>query len=307
MTALLGDTRSAGRRRVGRGRGARARRRRPGRIPDRDGLWARRRRHQRTGRRAPLPSQGPAGLQSAHRPCGRSKSGASAGALQCRRRAARRCILAGTADAGSAQSRRLPGCRARDRRPRHHRGARSGPQGGARYPQRVRQAGGRAIGQPFRSCFADQGRTRPGRSERADRSDHRWRRNAGRRRIRRSSPVSTNRSCCGREACRARRSSARSDESSPTLPLEMSDGEDNAARARHAGVALRAAHAAAAQCQPRRARRGAARLRTGAWRKAASAARRRSTSPRAAILSKRPPICSRTCARSMRPAAAPSR
>ena len=68
---------------------------------------------------------------------------------------ARGRVLAGPADARSAQDARLSGRRAGDRRPRHHRGARSRPQGRARYPRGVRQAGRRALRQPVRPCFAD--------------------------------------------------------------------------------------------------------------------------------------------------------
>ena len=50
--------------------------RRSGRVPDRDGLWPRRRRHQRRGGRAALRRQGPAVVQSADRACRRSRRGA---------------------------------------------------------------------------------------------------------------------------------------------------------------------------------------------------------------------------------------
>ena len=57
--------------------GALPRRRRPGRVSDRDRLWARRRRHQRPGGGAALRRQGPAVVQSADRACVRSRRGAS--------------------------------------------------------------------------------------------------------------------------------------------------------------------------------------------------------------------------------------
>ena len=59
--------------------------------------------------------QGPAGVQSADRACGRSGRGAGAGAV---RRGAEKLaagVLAGAADAGAAQNRRLSGRGARDR------------------------------------------------------------------------------------------------------------------------------------------------------------------------------------------------
>ena len=178
-----GNTRGAGRCRFGRGSGANSFRGRPGRVPDRDRLWARRRRQQRAGRGAPLPSQRPAGVQSAHCPCPRSASGASAGALYCRRGTACRSVLAGAADARSSPGRRMPGGRARDRRPRYHCLARPQPQGGARNPQCIRQTRGGAIGQLFRPRVADDGGACPRRFGRPHRSHRRWRRYPGRRRV----------------------------------------------------------------------------------------------------------------------------
>ena len=56
---------------------------RPGRVPDRDGLWPRRRRHQCRRGRAALSGQGPAVLQSADRPCRRPRRRAADRPFRC--------------------------------------------------------------------------------------------------------------------------------------------------------------------------------------------------------------------------------
>ena len=160
----------AGRLRFGRRGDARARRGRPGRLSDRDGLWARLRRHQWAGGGAPLRGQGPPGVQSTHRTRDRSCGGAGAGALRCRRRTARHRTVAWAAHAGPAQGGRMPGRRACHRRARQHRRTRTEPYGGARDPHGIRPAGGRAVRQSLRPCFTDRGRACGGRSERTDRS-----------------------------------------------------------------------------------------------------------------------------------------
>ena len=95
---------------------------RPGRVPDRDRLRARRRRQQPAGGGPALSGQGPARLQSADRPCRRSRRRRGKSRVLTRRpmRLARG-ILAGTADAGAAQGGRLPGGRSCHRRARHRR------------------------------------------------------------------------------------------------------------------------------------------------------------------------------------------
>ena len=101
----------------------------------------------------------------------------------------------------------LSGRRARDRRARHDRAARAGPSGRARDPCGVRQASGRAVCQPLRSCVADDSAARAGRSRRTRRPHHRRRAGAAGRGIRPSSPAWASRCCCGPAPCRAKRSS----------------------------------------------------------------------------------------------------
>ena len=86
------------------GGGALPRRRRAGRLPDRDRLRARRRRRQRRGGGAALRRQGPPRVQSADRARGGRRAPRGARPVRRRRREARRRVLAGAADAGAAAS-----------------------------------------------------------------------------------------------------------------------------------------------------------------------------------------------------------
>jgi hypothetical protein len=158
----FGDTDSGRGRDRGRGRVPGGRR--PRRFSDRDGLRARRRCDERQGRGAALRRQGPPGFQPADRACARSPCGRRDRAFRRRCDTARRSLVAGTADAGAAQSRRLPRGRPRDRGSRHHRGAGAASCGGAENPAGVRTADRGAVRQPFRSCLADDCRARLRRS-----------------------------------------------------------------------------------------------------------------------------------------------
>ena len=88
-------------------------------------------------------------------------------------------------------------------------------------------------------------------------------------------------------------------------PAIAADGRC-AARARHAGLALRAAHAAAARRRARRGRRSPARFRTETRRGRRERGERAQPFGARRPRSKRRPICSRTCARWMPPAPKPS-
>ncbi len=122
-----------------------------------------------------------------------------------------------------------------------------------------------------------------------------------------STPVgveSTIVACLGRTGAAApRRRAARGDRAGAGTAACASAGRRcgsgrRTARARHAGLALCAAHAAAARRQRRRSRRSFACLRSEACCGLPNARRACSTFRSAAISSRRRPICSRICARS---------
>ena len=116
---------------------------------------------------------------------------------------------------------------------------------------------------------------------RPHRSHRRRRRDAGRRRIDDRRLPRRADACCGPAACRARRSSMRSDGRSPMRPPGLRPSR-RAARARHARFALRAAHAVAARCRAGRARRSSCSLRAETCRRRGQARACR-TCPSAAI------------------------
>ena len=283
------------------------RRRRAGRVPDRDRLRARRRRHQRRGGGAALRGQGPAGVQSADRACRRRRGSARAGAFDRGGGAAGGGVLAGPADAGAAEGGRLPGRRPRHRGARHHRGAGARPSGRARPACGLRQAGGGAVGQPLRPRLADDRAARAGRPARAHRSHRRRRPDAGRRRIdHRRLPRRAGAAAAGRRAARRDRARARADRS-PTAPRAAAS-EDEAPLApgqlaSHYAPRTRAAARCATASQAGEALLafGTA-LPAGAERATQvlnlSRARRSRSRP--------PPTCSRICARSMPSAPPPS-
>ena len=122
--------------------------------------------------------------------------------------AAGRGVLAGPADAGAAESRRLRGGRSRHRRARHRRDPGPRPPGRARPPARVRPAGGGAVGEPVGPRLADHSGACAERSRRPHRPDRRWRRGRGRRRIHHRRMLRDRRCCCVPAACRAATSSA---------------------------------------------------------------------------------------------------
>ena len=193
-------------------------RRRAGRVSDRDRLRARRRCRQWRGRRAALRGQRPAALQSADRACRRPATPHAALArFRRRRRAARRRVLARAADAGAAEAPRLPASPI-SRSPASTAIA-------VRVPAHpVARALLEAFGGPVVAPSANRsGHVSPtsaahvladlrGRIDLVDRR----RRLRGRRRVddRRLSRRADR--CCGRAACRARRSSACSAVRSPT-------------------------------------------------------------------------------------------
>ncbi len=157
-------------------------------------------------------------------------------------------ILARTADAGAAQGGRMPGGRARNGRARQHRGARAPPRGGAENPRSLRQARRGAVRQPLRPCLADHGGACARRPARSHRSHRRRRRDAGRHRIhhrrlpRRADAAAARRPAARRDRARARAAARRA------CANRVRRRGRRAARARHARLALCAAHAAAARC-----------------------------------------------------------
>ena len=148
---------------------------RAGRLPDRDRLWARRRRPQWRGGGPALCRQGAAPFQPADRPCGGPRRRAGARPLQRRCRAAGGRLLAGTSDAGAAQGSRMSGIRTGAGRARQRGVKDAGASGRPCAAHRVRRAGGGALGQPLRPCLADRCRACAGRPARAHRSHRRWR------------------------------------------------------------------------------------------------------------------------------------
>ena len=122
----FGDARLPGRRRRDRGSGASALRPAGCRLSDRDRLRARRRRHEWRGGGAALRRQGPAGLQSADRACGRSRGGArrSRASTPMRRRLAE-ALWPGPLTLVLPKTAGLSRRRTGDGGPRHHRGARA--------------------------------------------------------------------------------------------------------------------------------------------------------------------------------------
>ena len=110
------------------------------------------------------------------------------------------------------------------------------------------------------SCLADHGRACAERSCGPDRSDRRWRRGRGRRRIHHC------RMFRGADAAAARRRAARRDRARARPRAGAAAGRCEqrfraAAGAGHAGVALRAAHAGQARSRQARGRRGIAGVR----------------------------------------------
>ena len=203
-------------------------------------------------------------------------------ALRRRRRAARGGVLAGPADPGAAEARRIARWRSL-RPPASTRIAVRVPQpsGRARHPGRVRPAGGGAVGQPLRPRLADHRAARARRPARPHRPDRRRRADAGRASNRPSSPASTQPMLL-RPGALPRAEIERVLGSAPTLAAGQR-ATTGAGRARHARLPLCAARAAAAQRAKRASRRGAARLRSAARPKVPSAPRWCSTCRRAAI------------------------
>ena len=179
--------------------------------------------------------------------------------FDAQRRAARGGVLAGAADAGAAEGARLPGGRPCHRRPRHHRRARARASGGARHscaPSASRWWRRR----PIVSGHVSPTTAAHVQSDLAGRIDLIV--DGGAVEVGVESTIVgcfDGRCCCAPAACRAARSSA----CSAARLLQPPDDADSdaAARAGHAGVALCAAHAGAAQRDSGRGRRGAARVR----------------------------------------------
>ena len=143
-----------------------------GGVPDRNGLWPWRRRHQRPRRGRDLRRQGAAALQPPDRARDGCRGGARAGALERNGRAARRALLAGRAHPGPAARRGLPAVAAGQRRRRHRGPARPGAPGGPGAARRDRAADRRAERQSGRAGQPDHRRPRrsgPGRQDRPDR------------------------------------------------------------------------------------------------------------------------------------------
>ncbi len=225
------------------------------RLPDRDRLWPRRRRHRWPGRCRHLRRQGPAELQPAHRPCGDGGGGAGLGPVRRRRRGAGPRLLAGTADPRRAHGGGRRHLGPRPRRPRHGGPSRALAPCGAGAADRGRTAHRGALGQPFRPCEPDDGRPCARRSRWPDRCGRRWRGDRGRCRIhhRRLPRRSAGPPAAGRRAARGDREGHR-----PAARRLHRRGHH---RARHARLALCAAGRAAPRRHGARARRGPARLR----------------------------------------------
>ena len=219
--------------------------------------------------------------------------------------AAGRCLLAGAADPGAAAHGRLSGRRACDRGARHHCRAGSRSCGGARSPGGLRPAGGRAIGEPLRPSVADDCTACAGRSARARRPDRRRRRDAGRCRIRRSSPASASPLLLrpgGVPRAEIERVLGQTLVESPAPTSD--EGEAPLAPGQ---LASHYAPAAALRLDAHDVNAGEALLAFGAPLPAGAEQRRASSTCRAAaISSRRRPTCSRICARSMPPARSPS-
>ena len=106
-----------------------------------------------------------------------------------------------------------------------------------------------------RPCVADHRGACARRPARPDRHDPRWRADTGRHRIHHRRLPRSSRVAAARRPRRATRSNARLARHWPT---RRPAGPRRSARARHAGLALRAARPAAARCKRRPRRRGAA-------------------------------------------------
>ena len=157
-------------------------------------------------RRPALRGQGAPLVQSVDRTRRGYRRRTGRGSVHARRRKTGGRILAGAADAGAGKAAGLRCRRSRARRSRHvavrvpaHPVAHALLKAFAR-PDR------RAIGQPLRTCFADERRARARRSARAHRSHHRRRPMRGRRGIDHRVLHSTKPLCCGPAGSRARRS-----------------------------------------------------------------------------------------------------
>ena len=112
------------------------RRRRPGRVSDRDRLRPRRRRHQRRRGARLYAAKGRPSFNPLIAHVSDLAAARAARGVRRRGRDARRRVLAGAADAGAAEARRLPGRRSGHRGARQHRRAGAGASGGARLLSR---------------------------------------------------------------------------------------------------------------------------------------------------------------------------
>ena len=168
--------------RLARGRGAAARGRARG-LPDRDCLWPRRRRPQRSRGGRHLRGQGPAGLQPADRPCRGLRRCRTARDIHDRGGSAGRTLLARSADAGAAAPPGLRPLRARHRGAADRRAARPGASARPPPARGLRWSGRGAVRQSLRAGQRDDGGACPRRARRPDRRNPRRRRLPGRARI----------------------------------------------------------------------------------------------------------------------------